>query len=152
MPELPEVECVKKSLKKHIEGEVISSLSVRNPHLFWTVNEKKLEKMVGSAVCEVTRRAKYILIRTDKGFLSIHLGMTGKVLRQDSGYVPGTHDHLIFYFNEFVIVYNDVRRFGYIEWLDDRAELSARFSHLGPEPCTPEFNVEYLSSILKKKK
>lgn len=152
MPELPEVECVRKSLIKHIEGKKISGFSVRNPRLFWTINEEKLKKMIGSTVCEVTRRAKYILIRTDKGFLSIHLGITGKVLRQDSGYVPTRHDHLIFHFDEFILIYNDVRRFGYVEWMDDRTELSVRFSNLGLEPYAPEFNASYLSLMIKNKK
>lgn len=152
MPELPEVECVSSSLKKHIDGKKCLGLSIRNPRLYWTVNEDKLENVKGSTVCEVIRRGKYIIIRTDRGFLCIHLGMTGKLLRKAADYAPALHDHLLFSFGEFVIVYNDVRRFGYIEWIEDRAELAARFAHLGPEPCGPEFEPRYLSTLVKKRK
>lgn len=152
MPELPEVECVSSSLKKHIDGKEVSGLSIRQPHLYWTVNEEKLRNITGSTVCDVSRRGKYIIIRTGKGFLSIHLGMTGKILRKTTNYVPERHDHVIFFFSDFVIIYNDVRRFGYIEWIEDRDQLSARFARLGPEPCGSEFDFRYLSAAIKKRK
>lgn len=149
MPELPEVECVKKSLKKHLEGQVIKKIDVKNPNLFWKVDDEKVKKMTNSRVIEITRRAKYILIRGDLGFLVFHLGMTGKLLKKEKGEKLEKHDHIIIELEEFDIVYNDVRRFGFFEWQRDKKSLAERFSHLGLEPCDPGFNGAYL--LLKAK-
>ncbi|HEV1285024.1 MAG TPA: DNA-formamidopyrimidine glycosylase family protein, partial [Bryobacteraceae bacterium] len=125
MPELPEVETVVRTLAPFLAGRRI--VSARFTSRFVTPgNRAKLARQVaGRRIESVSRRGKFIVIRFDEGTLAVHLGMTGKLLA--SG-VETAHTYGRFTLDEGVLLYDDPRQFGRIEWGD------ARVKKLGPEP------------------
>lgn len=156
MPELPEVEVIKRELQevltergrghRHIEKIEFLRKNLRHP-----IPIKKIKKIEGAQLQSVERRAKYLIFRTDHGDLLSHLGMTGSwrhvpALDQVQG-----HDHIrIFFSDGSVWIYNDPRRFGLFELLDPRTE-KLRLSHLGPEPLSSLFSGESLWKSLRGK-
>ena len=81
MPELPEVEVVKKSLQKYILNLTIENIEIRNKSLRYIINYKMFKKMVKSKISSINRRSKYLLINLDNDYtILIHLGMTGKII------------------------------------------------------------------------
>jgi formamidopyrimidine-DNA glycosylase len=134
VPELPEVETVVRTLAPYLIGRTI--LSARFTSRFVTPgNRAKLARQVaGRRIDSVARRGKFIVIRLDEGALAVHLGMTGKLLTAG---VATAHTHGIFTLDDGVLLYDDPRQFGRIEWGD------ARVRKLGPEPleiALPEFS------------
>ena len=133
MPELPEVETVVRSVRAHLLGKriVIAKFTSR-----WVTpgSRKKLaERLAGRLIESVGRRGKFILIGLDQGTLTVHLGMTGKLLV--AGTVD-THTHGVFTLDDGVLLYHDPRQFGSIEWSPGG---SPRVARLGPEPLEVTF-------------
>ena len=141
MPELPEVETVVRTLAPHLAGRTI--LSARFTSRFVTPGDRaKLARQVaGRRIESVSRRGKFIVIRLDAGELAVHLGMTGKLLTVG---VEGAHTHGVFTLDDGMLLYDDPRQFGRIEWGDARAKK------LGPEPL--EIGLPEFSAALRKKK
>lgn len=141
MPELPEVETVVRTLAPRLTGHTI--LSARFTSRFVTPgNRARLARQVaGRRIESVSRRGKFIVIRLDQGELAVHLGMTGKLLTAG---VEGPHTHGIFTLDGGVLLYDDPRQFGRIEW------GAARTKKLGPEPL--EVGLAQFSAALKKRK
>ena len=168
MPELPEVEVVKKSLKRTIYDLTIKNIEIPNKYLRYQINKKLMLKMVKSKVTSVSRRSKYVLIHLNNSFtIMVHLGMTGKILLLDknkkkyrtSFYYElkddkPIHNHLIIKFNKNVIlIYNDIRKFGFIKVFETKKiHLSSHLKNLGPEPLSKNFNTNYFEIRTKKKK
>ena len=166
MPELPEVEITKRSLSKHILHQKIKAVTIINPRLRYRLNKKNFAGILNQKISNVKRRSKYILIHTTKkDVLLIHLGMTGrfyfmhsKEKKIDTSFYTSNsiiqkHDHLKISFAEFDLVYNDIRKFGFIKLLKE-ADLDnvSHLEKLGPEPLSKEFNKKYLYEQLRKKK
>jgi formamidopyrimidine-DNA glycosylase len=143
MPELPEVETVVRTVRPHLLGRRI--LSARFTSRFVTSgNRRKLaERVAGRRIESVGRRGKFILVALDQGTLTIHLGMTGKLLVEGS---PGQHTYGCFTLDDGVLLYDDPRQFGRIEW--SRAE-SPRVAQLGPEPLEIDFG-KFQSRLRRK--
>ncbi len=168
MPELPEVEVVKKSLKKTIYDLIIKNIEIPNKYLRYKINESLMKKMIKSKVSSVERRSKYILINLNNNYtIMIHLGMTGKIIFKDAKnneYATSfyykvknnnlKHNHLIFKFNDNItLIYNDVRKFGFIKIIKtDEIHLSSHLRNLGPEPLSKKFNFSYFKQNVKKRK
>ncbi len=125
MPELPEVETVVRTLAPYLVGRKI--LSARFTSRFVTPgNRAKLARQVaGRKVESVSRRGKFIVVGLDEGHLVMHLGMTGKLL---SAGVETTHTYGVFTLDDGMLLFEDPRQFGRIEWGDRRVKK------LGPEP------------------
>jgi formamidopyrimidine-DNA glycosylase len=100
----------------------------------------------------IERRAKYLLFKFHSGYFLSHLGMTG-FWRQIAPNEPLLlHDHILIHFeNETALMYNDPRRFGYVDWVED-LEQHPLLKHLAPEPLSPEFSKSYLVDTCRKKK
>ena len=154
MPELPEVEVTKRGIENYLTGHAITEVYFDNKSLREPFSPD-LMNLEGSKVKSVTRRAKYIVIETNKGYLLIHLGMTGhlRILPKDSPLA--NHDH--FYLStddDKSIIYNDIRRFGMVLYYPLTSSPYDNFplKELGPEPFSSEFNVEYLLLKLSKLK
>ncbi|MFQ1023527.1 bifunctional DNA-formamidopyrimidine glycosylase/DNA-(apurinic or apyrimidinic site) lyase [Avibacterium paragallinarum] len=150
MPELPEVETTKNGISPYLTGFTIEQIVVRNPKLRWEVSPQ-LSEFKQVKVSHLSRRAKYLLIHTEKGVIIGHLGMSGslRVVPQDSPI--DKHDHLdIVMNNGKVLRYNDPRRFGAWLWTDNLADFHL-FAKLGPEPLSAEFTGEYLFKKSRKK-
>jgi len=163
MPELPEVETVRRGLEAKLIGATIADVSVRDRRLRWPVAEDFERRVVGSRVERIERRSKYLLFRLTRagpndvpitaGTLLAHLGMTGSFIVHEAGAAPElrTHDHL-----EFQLVrsgsalpltllrYNDPRRFGSMHYFDGKDSAQPLLAHLGPEPLTDAFTGEHL--------
>lgn len=141
MPELPEVETVVRTLAPYLVGRTI--VSARFTSKFVTPGDRTTlaRQVAGRRIEALHRRGKFIVASLDKGHLVVHLGMTGKLLASGEA-TP--HTHGVFTLDDGVLLYDDPRQFGRIEWGD------ARVRKLGPEPleiALPEF-----SSALKKRK
>jgi formamidopyrimidine-DNA glycosylase len=111
MPELPEVETVRRGLQDILAHKpVLKKIELRRPDLRYDIPVKKIRSLEGQAILSVGRRAKYLWFETSKGYLVSHLGMTGSWRIADRDY--GTHDHVILHFaNELSLVFRDPRRF-----------------------------------------
>lgn len=144
MPELPEVETVRRAMGRHLVGHRITEVTVRRTRLRQPLPVDRLRDLAGRTVVAARRRAKYLLLDLDSGStLVIHLGMTGNLLFGPGG---DKHDHLVFDLDRGpALVYRDPRRFGLVLVLEP-AELAAspHLAGLGPEPLEPGFDAVYL--------
>jgi len=152
MPELPEVETTRRGIEPHLIGERVSSVIVRQPKLRWEISPELAQMFSGQVILGVERRAKYLLINTDKGQVMIHLGMSGSLRITDSSTVADTHDHVDFILhNGRMLRYHDPRRFGSIFWLNEPHQHSL-LDNLGPEPLSTQFDTDYLFAASRSKK
>lgn len=145
MPELPEVETTLRGIKPHLQGNTISKIIVRQPSLRWPVPVDELNAFSNTKIADVERRAKYLIIHTEKAPIMLHLGMSGGLRVLDKHVQAGKHDHIdICLKNELVLRFNDPRRFGSCLLLSDDWHNHALLAKLGPEPLSPAFNVDHL--------
>ncbi|UDG81299.1 Formamidopyrimidine-DNA glycosylase [Candidatus Profftia lariciata] len=151
MPELPEVETICRGIEPYLVGYSIQNLIVRQANLRWPISNE-LIKLKNKIVLSVQRRAKYLLIELNNGWIIIHLGMSGvlRILKIDTP--VHKHDHIdMVLSNGIILRYNDPRRFGSWRWCTD-LKSSSIFSYLGPEPLTDAFNSHYLFCKSRYKK
>lgn len=160
MPELPEVETVRRGLAGVMEGAVIARATVNRPDLRWPLPDRMAERLSGRRVLALRRRSKYLLADLDSGeTLLVHLGMSGRMLV--SGRVAGEfhhahppierHDHVVFDMADGTrITFNDARRFGMMDLLGTAvAEDHRLLRDLGPEPLGNGFDAVYLAACLR---
>ena len=140
MPELPEVETVVRTIAPHIVGRTIVAAHFGSRFVTPGDREALASAVTGRAITKVSRRGKFIWIALDQGSLSIHLGMTGKLLFNA---ISGPHTHGHFELDAGMLLYEDARQFGRIEW------GSERIAHLGPEPL--EIGKEEFVTLLRSK-
>lgn len=163
MPELPEVETVRRGLAPAFEGRQILSLDVRRPDLRFPFPSKFASRVMGTKVERLGRKAKFLTAELSGGeTLVMHLGMTGRFTID--GYQPGQfahdsgtdpkHDHVVFALSGGVrVTYNDPRRFGFMElWPTPSFEAYPRLVDLGPEPLSNHFSLAYLNEVLATRK
>jgi formamidopyrimidine-DNA glycosylase len=167
MPELPEVEVVKKSLKKEVSNLTVKKVSINNKNLRYKIKESDLNNLRNKKILSITRRSKYLLLHFNNNYiLLVHLGMTGKFyistkikkLKKMSFYYNNSdhntkHDHLVFHFNDQKkLIYNDVRRFGFVKvFKSSLINENDHFKKLGPEPLSKNFNYDYFKNKIKKR-
>ncbi len=148
MPELPEVEVIRRGLIPHLVGCTINRVVISNRKLRLPVPRAQLKSLVqGSRVESVDRRAKYVLVSMSSGALMVlHLGMTGRLALFANGAPRTPHDHLRFMLDSGLeLRFNDVRRFGSIQVVAPKdTEKSQIFAGLGMEPLGPDFSSNYL--------
>ncbi len=150
MPELPEVEVVRKGLEPHLPGRMITAVRHDGKKLRTEVPYREMRSLLpGARIVALKRRAKYLIIEMDNHILLIiHLGMTGKLGLFETSHPAMAHDHLAWQLdNGLELRFNDVRRFGSValimpEQLTDLEDTF--FSTTGPEPFDPEFSAAYL--------
>ena len=160
MPELPEVETVRRGLLPAMEGGLIARAEVNRPDLRWPLPERMAERLTGATVRQLRRRSKYILVDLDTGeSLLIHLGMSGRMLvsgvmlggfHQDHP-APQKHDHVVLHMAGGArVTFNDARRFGAMDLVrTDREDAYWLLAGLGPEPFGTEFHEDDLVARLK---
>ncbi|WP_417626675.1 bifunctional DNA-formamidopyrimidine glycosylase/DNA-(apurinic or apyrimidinic site) lyase [Pararhodobacter aggregans] len=167
MPELPEVETVRRGLVPAMEGKRIERAEVRRADLRWPFPERMAERLTGAGIERLRRRSKYILADLSTGeTLLVHLGMTGRMTVSgiEAPYVPGQfhhahplpekHDHVVFDMGDGArVTFNDARRFGAMDLMPtDRAEAHPLLASLGPEPLGNDFHADLLEARLKGRK
>jgi formamidopyrimidine-DNA glycosylase len=167
MPELPEVETVRRGLQPVMEGAKIVKAEARRKDLRFPFQKDFTARLQGQTVTGLGRRAKYLMADLGSGdVLLMHLGMSGsfRVLEQSEAKTPGefhhprgkdsAHDHVVFHMSSGAdVVFNDPRRFGYMKIiarnaLDDEPLLKG----LGPEPLGNEFDAKMLARACANKK
>ena len=162
MPELPEVEIVKQSLKKKIKGKIIQKVLVKNRNLRIKIPYGFEKKLVNKKIIKVSRFSKYIILNfEDNSGCIIHLGMSGTIhliskKKQNkftnlsfyqSRKLSEKHNHVELLFSNFKIIYNDPRRFGYFKIINNPSELKEFFNRMGPEAISKNFNHFFLESF-----
>ena len=151
MPELPEVEVVKRSLERNILNLIIKKVEISDGNLRYKVDKIGLSKLKGKKITKIKRRSKFLIFEIGKIYkMLVHLGMTGKFFFTDNkdnkfktsfyyylNYKKDRkHDRVIFILNKRrKLIYNDVRKFGFIKiYSSNLIKRSQHLTHLGPEP------------------
>jgi formamidopyrimidine-DNA glycosylase len=152
MPELPEVETIRRGIMPFVEGQEIVRVVVRNRDLRWPLSNQFASRVTGQIVQVVARRGKYLLLRCAAGTIIIHLGMSGKLSILPLHTAPGKHDHVDFVFsNNQCLRFNDPRRFGSVLWTAEPLAEHPLLAGLGPEPLEAELNATYLYRRSRKR-
>lgn len=162
MPELPEVETVRRGLAPAMEGFVIARAQVNRPDLRWPFPPNMADRLTGKRVLQLRRRSKYILADLDSGETAlIHLGMSGRMLVSGdplgqfvhSHPAPEKHDHVVFDMeNGARITFNDPRRFGAMDlFTTATGESHPLLISIGPEPLGNAFDEDYLVEALSRR-
>ena len=170
MPELPEVETVRRGLSPHLDGNRIEKIEIRRPDLRFPFPPGIVEELTGQIIRKVDRRGKYLLFRMENNSILLNsLGMSGRwtLTGGKVSFTPGTfahgavigtgegpHDHLVIDFqNGLRATYTDARRFGYIHLIKSGiSEDQDRFLRvLGPEPLEPNFDAIKLAQNLRNR-
>ena len=160
MPELPEVETVRRGLLPAMEGRVIELAEVNRPDLRWPLPQGMADRLTGKRVLALRRRSKYILADLSSGeTLLIHLGMSGRMLISGQTVgdfhhahpAPQKHDHVVLHMEGGArVTFNDARRFGAMDLLPTAtAESHPLLAEIGPEPLGNAFDESYLAARLK---
>lgn len=162
MPELPEVETVRRGLAPVLEGRSIDTVELRRPDLRFPFPERFAERLTGATIGPLGRRAKYLLLPlATSETLILHLGMSGRVLvetgqrREQLGefhHAQGrlaAHDHVTLFLSGGArVIYNDVRRFGFMRLApSDALETDPFIAELGPEPLGNAFHADHLLRV-----
>jgi formamidopyrimidine-DNA glycosylase len=159
MPELPEVETVRRGLAPVMEGALISRADVNRPDLRWPLPVNMAARLTGQTVLSLRRRSKYILCDLSSGeTLLIHLGMSGRMTVSGDPLgafhhdhpAPAKHDHVVFHMaNGARITFNDPRRFGAMDLISTPdTDSHPLLATLGPEPLGNAFDETYLADAL----
>ena len=171
MPELPEVETVKRGLEPALMGRRFERIDLRRKDLRFPFPDGMAEIMRGAEVQALERRAKYILVHCSNGkSLILHLGMTGRftiVKANGASFEPGAfyhaaggatepgpHDHVIWHLDDGTrVIYNDARRFGFMDWADThRRDDHKLLKDIGVEPLGNSFHLDHLTEKFRDKK
>jgi len=170
MPELPEVENLRRGLEKKVLGQKIKKIIIRRAKLvsgpgnLRVASKKKAKEFIrsltGETISRMDRRAKNLIFRFKSGkILLAHLKMSGQFIYKDdkpfSIKTPeGKHTHIIFELSKGTLFYNDIRTFGYLLYFPNEQALgkAAPFKDIGSEPLSAEFTPEYFCRALKNKK
>ncbi len=167
MPELPEVEVVRRSLFQMINKAKIIAIKINNRNLRYKIPKTFCKSLINEKILKISRRSKYLIFHLKKKILLIHLGMSGKLLllrNRDNAIfktsfyydtnIKSKHNHIYIKLNNgLVIVYNDVRRFGFF-----KLYKTVQFKHitflkkLGIEPLSKIFNVHYFEKLVQNRK
>jgi formamidopyrimidine-DNA glycosylase len=148
MPELPEVETIRRGLKRVLIGETIRQIKIHETRMRQPLNARKLRRLVaGQTVRALHRRAKYLLCEMENGaHLVLHLGMSGRLLYCEKSRPLEKHDHVQFIFNNgHELRFCDPRRFGMVDAVPPgKLPDYLHFQSLGIEPLSPELTADYL--------
>ena len=166
MPQLPEVEVVKRSLTNKAQNSIIKSIKIYDDRLRYKINKNKLQKIIGLKIDKITRRSKYLLFHFNKKkiIMLVHLGMTGKFFffdKKNTKYKTSfyynineekdkKHDRIVFNLSKNQkLVYNDVRKFGFFKLLfNEHPNQSSHLYKLGPEPLHKKFSYDYFREYI----
>ncbi len=169
MPELPEVEVVKRSLISKTRNSIVKAIKINDGRLRYKIDKSKIKKIIGLRFEKISRRSKYLLFFFNRDIVMlVHLGMTGKfffVNRKKIKYKTSfyyqlneckdkKHDRIIFNLsNNQKLIYNDIRKFGFIKFFK-RVNLyqNIHLKYLGPEPLSAKFNTKYFENYINGKK
>jgi formamidopyrimidine-DNA glycosylase len=140
MPELPEVETVRRVLEERLKGRKLTSYEIGRPTFYRPPPRAQLDALIGATIVAVGRRGKYLILSFSVGReLIMHLGMSGRIILGGKG----PHTRFQFTVEGEVVTFNDARRFG---------RVGCELPEFGPEPLSAEFDARYLFMALRKRK
>ncbi|MBI5952019.1 MAG: DNA-formamidopyrimidine glycosylase [Chloroflexi bacterium] len=151
MPELPEVETIVRALKPELVGRTILSADLRWARTLATPSPIQFKKQIaGQGIVDVSRRAKYLIVRLESYNFLVHLRMSGDLIVRPGKIKPEKHDRLLLHLSDGnYLAFNDTRKFGRV-WLTDRPEKV--LDKLGPEPLEKGFTPRWLFEALHSRK
>ena len=167
MPELPEIEIVKRSLFKMVNKAKIVNVKINNKNLRYKIPNTLSKKLINEKILKISRRSKYLIFHFKNKSLVVHLGMSGKflIIRNKDDMIFRTsfyynlnilpqHNHICFILNNgYTLIYNDVRRFGFFKLFENTELKKIIFlKKLGPEPFSNLFDVKYIKKFIKNRK
>lgn len=153
MPELPEVETVRRGLMRIAAGRKINGITVRYPKTIENPVEEFKQALIGQTITKVDRRGKYLLFRFTNDLTMVsHLRMEGSYFSQPTGSTVDKHTHVIFHFTDGTdLAYRDTRKFGRMHLVKTPATMTVGgLKTIGPEPTAATLSLAYLQGILKK--
>jgi formamidopyrimidine-DNA glycosylase len=164
MPELPEVETIRRQLIRKIKGKKIKVVEVRLPRLVRADLKKFKQSITGAEIKDVRRRAKLLIIELSSGYcLVIHLKLTGQLIYKAQGQssedcplgtvLESKHTHIIYIFTDgSQLLHNDLRQFGYVKLVptNQLTELLEKEEKFGPEPLDKKFTLDLFKQLLTK--
>ena len=158
MPELPEVETVRRALASVLENHYVATAFVGRKDLRWPLPDKLAARLLGRGFTSIDRRGKYVLMYLDqKDILLLHLGMSGSIRIHDTPPALGKHDHIMLTIAAHpsaaathYVVLNDPRRFGWIDLFPAAHQDTHKLlRHMGPEPLSNAFSAAHLQAVFK---
>lgn len=153
MPELPEIETIKRNLSARLKNKAVTSVTVRDVKLRQPLNRNLAKVLVKQHLLKIERRGKYLLCYFKSGCLLIHLGMSGVLSIVKKVTVFDKHDHVeICFGNDHCLRFNDPRRFGCVVWITGDPLAHKLLHDLGVEPLSKDFNAAYLFAKTRHKK
>jgi formamidopyrimidine-DNA glycosylase len=155
MPELPEVEVTRRGVAPHLEGRLVTNVTVRHSGLRWPFPADLADLVAGCTIRRTGRRGKYLLIEFDHGTLIIHLGMSGHLRILPLSVAPQKHDHFDLILGDQVMRLTDPRRFGAVLWHDIRegqVDNHLLLRGLGVEPFEDAFSAQLLYRATRNRK
>jgi len=152
MPELPEVETIKRGLQEKVVGRKIVDVVYDVPKMLLPNPKTVLSAVLGTKIVKVERKAKLLLLYLSNGnILAIHLRLMGRLLLRSQRTPADDWQHIVFKFDDGEeLRLCDLRKFAYVRLVVNRSELETILSEFGPEPLTSEFTEEKLGEILRK--
>lgn len=146
MPELPEVETVRRGLTPYLQHRRIDAAAVREPRLRWPIRPDLPTKLAGRRVEHIDRRGKYLIVALDSGDrVILHLGMSGRILVLDPDTPLRKHDHVDWHLDSGRLIrFHDPRRFGAMLWWPADEDEHTLLRGMGPEPFSDAFDGDYL--------
>ena len=167
MPELPEIEIVKRSLFKLVNKAKIIDIKINNKNLRYKIPHTFSKSLIGEKILRISRRSKYLIFHFERKLLLVHFGMSGKLLvmrNRDKAMIKTSfyydlnilqkHNHIYFKLNnDLVLIYNDVRRFGFFRLYNTTEMDKITFlKKLGLEPFSKTFNIKYFKKFVQNRK
>ncbi len=173
MPELPEVETIRRGLVDRVRGALVKDLVARECRIFRVSPDRLLSALVGQRIEDLTRRGKFLILHLERHFVLVHLGMTGQLTlrlpsRADSAFLrhpltgleravqhaPDQHTHLQIELQDGrSMLYRDTRKFGRIDLIEkDRRLLARYFQNLGLEPFSEEYTLANFLAAFRDRK
>jgi len=150
VPELPEVETTRRGLAPHVRKRRIVALTVYEPRLRWPIAPGLPRELAGRRIAQVGRRAKYLLLKLERGTLLLHLGMSGNLRAVPRATPRLKHDHFDLVLDSgLALRFNDPRRFGSLLYTAEDPRQHALLKHLAPEPFARAFDADYLWRITR---
>jgi formamidopyrimidine-DNA glycosylase len=159
MPELPEVESTRRGIEREAIGIRIRELRIYDHRLRWPVDAQMPAQVAGQRIVAVERRAKYLLLRLERGTLILHLGMSGSLRVLAAATARLKHDQFDLLLDSgmtarsgMAVRFNDPRRFGSLHYTAGDPGQHKLLSALAPEPLEPKFNADYLHRVTRKRR
>lgn len=153
MPELPELEITRRGILPHVLGQRVEQVIIRQPKLRWPVPQTVKNELPGQTIEGIARRAKYLLLHTNRGCLILHLGMSGSLRVLPAATPAGKHDHVdLVLANGIYLRLRDPRRFGAVLWTQEEVQKHPLLARLGPEPWDPAFSGAYLYGLARARR